>query len=248
MSTVVVLATPPRAGLVCEELPDSTPLSAAEAAELYEAALKDTLRAAEQAGGDLLVNYRPAETIPDEYHTDTEPEAEVRALASEALEDVTAVRFEKQVGSSVAARVGNTVTHLLETEEEDSVTILRGTAPLVRRSTIDSGTMKLRSNQTVLGPSTNGRVYYAGFTKPIEFEEAFTHPAVETLTERARDVDHEVEYIPMLPRIDTATGLKSLLPLLRARIRAERVVPTNTATFVHEQGLRVRDGETVREE
>jgi hypothetical protein len=248
MTTVVVPATPPRPGLVCPDLPEQTPLSPAEAADLYEAALQDTLRTAEQAGGDLLVNYRSEETIPEEFRTDTDPEAEVRAVASEALSDVTAVRFETQVGSTDSARIGNTVTHLLREEAVDSVAVLRPTAPLVRRSTVDSGAMKLRTNGAVFGPTTAGDVYYAGFTDTVEFVGALADPAVETLTDRARDADRETEFLPIQPSVESAEGLASLVPLLRARVRAERVVPANTATFVHDHGLRVRDGDLVREE
>lgn len=248
MTTLVVPAAPPRAGLVCASLSDSTPLSAEEAADLYAAALKDTLRAAEKAGGDLLVNVRSEETIPDEFHTDTDPTAEVRAVAGEALTDVTAARFEPQVGSTRDARVGNTVTHLLREEGADSVAVIRPIAPLVRRSTVDSGVMKLRSNETVLGPTATAGVYFAGFTDTIQFGEAFTDPAVETLTDRATDADNGVDFLQTQATIDSATGLAALIPILRARVTAERVAPTETATFVHEAGLRARDGEVVRDD
>lgn len=248
MTTLVVPAAPPRAGLVCASLPESTPLSGEEAADLYAAALQDTLRAAEKSGGDLLVNVRSEETIPEEFHTDTDPEAEVRAVAGEALADVTAVRFEPQVGSTRDARVGNTVTHLLREEGADSVAVIRPIAPLVRRSTIDSGVMKLRSEETVLGPTATGGVYFTGFTDTIQFGEAFTDPAVETLTDRSVDADNGVDFLPTQTTIDSATGLAGLIPILRGRVTAERVAPTETATFVHEAGLRARDGEVVRDD
>ncbi|MFB6176596.1 MAG: hypothetical protein ABEI99_05545, partial [Halobaculum sp.] len=144
MTTLVVPAAPPRAGLVCESLPDSTPLSPAEAADLYEAALKDTLRAAEKAGGDLLVNVRSEETIPESFHTDTDPEAEVRAAASEALDDVTTARFEPQVGSTRAARLGNTVTHLLEEEDKRQVAVTTPGAAFLRRECVLDALAALR--------------------------------------------------------------------------------------------------------
>jgi glycosyltransferase A (GT-A) superfamily protein (DUF2064 family) len=262
MTVVVVLASPPRPGLVCSSLPETTPLSASEAADLYAASLADTLRAAEQAGGQLLVNYRPAETIPDgesaadgeataESQTTLEskpgPAAAVRALASEALADVTDARFEPQVGSTPSARLGNTVTHLLREEDADSVAVLRPVAPLVRRSTVDSGVMKLRSNQTVVGATPAGDYFFAGFTDPLAFDDALADPAVQTLTDRARDADHEVDFLPVQPAVDTPAGLSTLVPLLRARVRAERVVPTETATFLHDHDLAVRDGAVVRE-
>lgn len=244
MTVVVVLAAPPRSGLVFSRVAETTPLSASAASDLYAAALADTLRTAEAAGGDLLVNYRDRDTLPPEHHGETEPAA-VRAVASEALRDVTAARFEPQVGSTPAARVGNTVTHLLREEGADSVVVLRPVAPLLQRPDVDTGTMRLRSNETVLGTTTDGAVYYAGFTEPVAFEDAFQPPAVETLTERARDADHDVAFLSSQPAVDSAAGLRSFVPTLRARVHAEQAVPAETATFVHEHGLHVRDGTLV---
>ncbi|WP_435065669.1 hypothetical protein [Halobaculum sp. EA56] len=245
MTVVAVLADPPRPGLALPALAESTPLDADAAADLYAATLKDTFRAVERSGGDLLVNYRPDDLLPDEHVTGTTSEAELRALAGEALEDVTDARFEPQVGSSVSARAGNTATHLLREEGVDSVAVTRGTAPLLTRPVIDSAAMKLRGNQTVLGPSTRGRTYYAGFTAPVDFEAALGDAELETLVDRANDAAHSVEFLPMHVAVETAADLRDLLPVLWSRIEAERVVPEHTATFVHEHGLRVRDGAVV---
>ncbi|QZX99393.1 hypothetical protein [Halobaculum rubrum] len=248
MTVVAVLADPPRPGLALPELVETTPLSAADAADLYAAVLKDTFRAVERSGGDLLVNFRPDDLLPDEYVSDTASEAQLRALAGDALEDVTEARFEPQVGSTLSARAGNTATHLLREEGVDSVAVTRGTAPLLTRTVIDSAAMKLRGNQTVLGPSTRGRTYYAGFTAPVDYEAAFETAELETLVDRANDAGHRVEFLPMHVGVDTAADLRDLLPVLWGRIETERVVPEHTATFVHEHGLRVRDGAVVLDE
>lgn len=245
MTVIVVLADPPRPGLVLSDLPATTPLSAAAAADLYAASLKDTFRAAEQSGGDLLVNFRPEDLLPDAHLTDTAPEAELRALAAEALEDPSAARYEPQVGSTVSARAGNTVTHLLREEAVGSAAVLRGTAPLCSRATLDAAAMKLRTNEVVLGPALDGRTYFAGFTAPVDFADAFRQGELETLTDRGRDADADIEFLPLLARVGSGQGLRTLLPQLRSRISAERVVPKHTATFVHEHGLRVRGGEIV---
>lgn len=245
MTVVAVLADPPRPGLVLPDLVASTPLSAAEAADLYAATLKDTVRAVERSGGDLLVNYRPDDLLPAEHVTATSSQAELRALAGEALADVTDARFEPQVGSSVSARAGNTAAHLLREEGVDSVAVTRGTAPLLTRTVIDSAAMKLRGNQTVLGPSTRGRTYYAGFTAPVDYADAFGAAELATLVDRANDAAHSIEFLPMHVAVETAADLRDLLPVLWGRIEAERVVPEHTATFVHEHGLRVRDGAVV---
>ncbi|ERH11589.1 MAG: hypothetical protein J07HB67_00597 [halophilic archaeon J07HB67] len=123
--------------------------------------------------------------------------------------------------------------------------MVRPVAPLIQRPDIDTGTMRLRSNETVLGATTDGGVYYAGFSDPVAFADAFQPPAVETLTRRAGDADHDVAFLSSQPAVDSAAGLRSFVPTLRARVHAEQAVPPETATFVHEHGLRVRDGRLV---
>jgi glycosyltransferase A (GT-A) superfamily protein (DUF2064 family) len=242
MTVVAVLADPPRPGVALSQLAHTTPLSEAEAAELAAAMLKDTLRAVEASGGELLVNYRPDDLL-SEAHVDpaVSAESELRSVAEDALNDPEAARFEVQVGSTPSARAGNTVTHLLEQEGVQSAAVVRGDAPLLRRSTIDSAAMKLRTNEVVLGPSTDGRVYYAGFTAPIDFEGSFTTPELESLVDRANDAGVDTEFIGMFPTVRTGADLATLVSSIRARWQAGRVVPEHTAAFVVETGLTVVD-------
>ncbi len=242
MTVVAVLADPPRPGLAAPRLADGSPLSEADAASLAAAMLKDTLRAVEDSGGELLVNYRPDDLLPDRHvDPDESAEAALRSLAGDALDNPEAARFEVQVGSTFSARAGNTITHLLEREGVQSAAVVRGDAPLLRRSTVDSAAMNLRTNEVVLGPSTDGRVYYAGFTAPIDFEAAFALPALETLVDRANDAGHDTEFLAMQPTARTGADLATLVSAIRARWQAGRVVPEHTATFVVETGLAVVD-------
>ena len=245
MTVVALLADPPREGLVATGLAESTPLSIAEATDLYEAALRDAVLAVDRSGGELLVNYPDDETVPEAYRTDTSSEAALRALVADTLGGTEDVRFERQVGSSFGARAGNTVTHLLREEGADSAAVVTPSTAMFSRTLIDSAAMKLRTNEVVLGPSTRGRTYYAGFTEPIDFEGAFDAPALSTLTDRGRDAGFDVEFVEPQPSLETADDLLDVVPLLRARIAAERIVPEHLATFVHEHGLDVvsEDGE-----
>jgi len=243
MTVIAVLAKPPREGLVLPELAETTPLSEAAVAEFYEAMLRDTFLAADRSGGELLVNYLPEDEFDEAHHTDIDPVAELRSIAADTLEDVSEVRFEPQVGSTVSARAGNTLTHLLDNEEVASAAVVFGTAPLLSRLQVDSAAMKLRTNEVVLGPAADGRVYYAGFTEPVDFTESFAGIELQRLTNRAGDADLDTEFIPMSPRVDTKQDLLSLLPMLRARFTAERIVPEYTVAFVHEQGLDVAPGD-----
>lgn len=229
MSVIVVLADPPRAGLVLSELSATTALSPADAAALYGATLKDTCRAAEQSGGELLVNYRPEDLLPEQHITETNPEADLRALVGEAVEDLSTVRFEPQVGSTVSARVGNTVTHLLRDEDATSVGFVRGTAPFCTRSSLDAAAMKLRTNEVVLGPALGGGTYFAGFREPIDFDEVLGDQELETMTRRAIETGSGVDFLPVSPQVETSAGLRTSLAMITARMDAGRVVPSHTA-------------------
>ena len=251
MTVVAVPAEPPGPG-VLPHLVEETPLSPEAAATLYEATLSDAVRAVVKSGGDLLVNYRPSD--PDDAGApgdgasgdDGEDDAEtaVREVVAAALSDLERdphagePRFEPQVGSTTAARVGNTVTHLLREEEVESAAVLWPTAPLAGRTAVDGAAMKLRSAATVLGPTTTGGVYYAGFTAPVDFEDALSPPAVGTLTERTTATDRETNFIEVLPSVTTPAGLGLTTALVRARRQADRRVPPFTAAAVETLGLR----------
>ncbi|QDX40857.1 hypothetical protein [Salarchaeum sp. JOR-1] len=241
MTVHVLLADPPRDGLVLPDLPDTSPLTESEATALYEAMVKDACVAAATSGGSLLVNYPPADDIPPEHETGRPPEADLRAVVTDALEDPGEARFEVQVGSGYDARVGNTVTHLLRDEDESSVAVVDPRAPLLARKDLDSAAMKLRRRDVVLGPSDRGRVHYAGFTHPIDFAGAYTTPELDTLTARARDAGGDVDFLSHQPLVRTGSDLETLLPTLDARRRAGRITPTHTARYLAELGVHLTD-------
>ncbi|WP_293033854.1 hypothetical protein [Natronococcus sp.] len=240
---VVVPVSPPREGLVLSSLADRTILTETEALELYEASVVDTLRSVAASGGDLLVNYRDEATLPDSFSGD--PEIEIRELATAALGDLEDVRFERQVGSTRAARIGNTVTHLLEREDVGNVGVLEPTAPLVGRTEIDGAAMSLRRHDVVLGPSSGGRTYFAGFGEPIDFTEADTVPELATLAERADDAGLGVGFAPMLPTIATESGLCATIAGGRARAVTERSAGATTTAIADDLGLRVGERESI---
>ncbi|MFB6074173.1 MAG: hypothetical protein ABEJ89_04095 [Haloarculaceae archaeon] len=238
MTTVAVLAEPPRPGRAFPALTPS-PLTESEAAALYAAAMGDVCAAVEASGAELLVNYRETDAGDDE--------SAVRDALEGALSDPSAARYEVQVGSTPSARVGNTVTHLLEREEVRTAAAVTPATALLARSDIDSAAMKLRSSDVVLGPTTDGRVYYAGFAAPIDFADALATPAVETLVDRALAADLSVDFLPTLPVIETPADLRTVVPQMRARRAAGRRVPERTADALADLGLAVedRDGEVV---
>ncbi|WP_254545244.1 hypothetical protein [Halomarina pelagica] len=241
MTTVAVLCDPPRPGLVLPSLVETSPLTAEEVADLYAAMLRDVARAVESSGGELLVNYRPDDALPEEFasEADADAEAELRAVVRGALKRPDEARFEVQVGETFAGRAGNTATHLLDREGVVTVAVVEPSAAFLTRSHVDNAAMKLRRSEVVLGPSSRGRVYYAGFGGTVDYADAYAPPAIETLTDRALDAGHEVDYLPMLPVIETGEDLADALTLLRARRRAGRIVPERTAATLDDLGLRV---------
>ncbi|MFB6129379.1 MAG: hypothetical protein ABEJ28_00980 [Salinigranum sp.] len=239
MTVIAVLADPPREGLVLPELAATSPLTEAEAAECYAAMLRDVFVAVARSGGDLLVNYRADDALPEEYRADESAEAAVRAVVADALGGTEGVRFEVQVGSSFDARAGNTVAHLLREDEVKTAAVVRGNAPFLGRPAVDSAAMKLRSNPVVVGPSTAGRTYYAAFGDPIDFDGAFSPPELTTLTTRALSADLDVDFLPVQPVVERGEDLLTAIPLVEARSEAGRIVPAHFAAFLDRVGLGV---------
>jgi hypothetical protein len=244
MTTVAVLADPPRSGIALSTLAETTPLSADEAADLYGALLQDTVLASHRSGGETLVNYRPADALGIE----ADVESDLREFLSDVV-DPESVRFEPQVGETFAGRVGNTATHLLETEGVGSVGIARPEAALLARTDIDSAAMKLRSAPVVLGAAPGGRVGYAAFADPIDFADCFAPPAIETLTDRALDAGLDVDFLETKPYLETAADLADAVLSVRARRRADAIVPPHFTAWVETVGLDVSadDGELALE-
>lgn len=252
MTVLAVFADPPWPGTVLSRVVAETPLSAEDAATLYEATLSDTVRAVATSGGDLLVNYPPGASPPEQTANDaeTDPERSVRRVVEAALADlegdphVEEPRYEPRVGSSgAAAAAGNTVTHLLREEGAESAAVVWPTAPLAGRKEIDGAAMKLRNAATVLGPTESGDVFYAGFTEPVDFEDSLRPPAAGTLAGRATDAGHRPDFLSVVPSVATPTGLATTTTLVRARERAGRAVPRYTAAAVKTLGLRVVESE-----
>ena len=270
MTLHCLVVDPPRPGLSLPGLVERAgfegPLSAEVAAELHAASISDAMVAATRSGGELLVNYPAEEQLPAEHRSDSSPESDLRALAESALDDPEAARFEVQVGSTFAARAGNAATHLLEQEEEDSVAVLRGTAPTLGRTALDGAAMKLRRNGVVVGPGSGGRVAYLGLSELVDFEGAYEPPTadpggtgdgdgrdegagatteLEDLVGRGVEAGHDVAFLASHPVVEDEAGLATAVAEIRARLRAGSIVPEHTAEAVERLGLRVvaEDGE-----
>jgi hypothetical protein len=237
MTTVAVLADPPDETDALAELVDSGVLDAEAATELYTATLRDACVAVERSGGDLLVNFR----VPDGVEPDDAEDAVSSALAT-ALDDPASARYEVQIGSTRSARVGNTVTHLLEREGVRTAAVVDPAVALMERRHVDSAAMKLRGDEVVLGPTPRGEIWYAGFAEPVDFTDALAAPSLRTLTECARDEGFGVDFVESLPLVSEPAGLASAVVLARTRQLAGKPVPEHTAEAIAQLDLDVDAG------
>ena len=231
MTTVVVLADVPEENVLPALHPD--PLSSSQAVSLYRAMLADVCETVQHGEADLLVNY----PTPERVAHDVDPEAALRDVLDDELPESESVRYEVQVGETYAGRVGNALTHLLDVEDERTVGVVDPATPLLGREHIGTVAMKLRTSDVVLGPSTDGRLYFAGFCEPVDFDDAFATPAVETMTGRALDAGLSVDYLPQLPLVESPADLATVVTLVRARRAAGRIVPRRTAALFEEWEL-----------
>lgn len=231
MPTVAVLADPPVEGVLprlAGSLPDG------DAAALYAAMLADVGEAVQNGAGELLVNFRP----DDQIDAAVDSRARIASALADELPRPDDVRYEVQVGESFAGRAGNTATHLLETEGVDSVVLVEPTAGFLSREVLGTVTMKLRTRDAVVGPATRGRVGLVGLREPVDFADAFSPPALETVVGRAREADLDVDFTELLPVVETPTDLATAVATVRARVRAGRNVPPRLAAFVADRDLR----------
>lgn len=241
MTTVAVLVDPAEDRAALSPCVEAGVLTESEASDLSGAMARDVCAAVEASGGELLVNYAPLDADGGDVDGDADKEAEraARNIVADGLSDPGKARYEVQVGSTRTARIGNTVTHLLEGEGVQSAAVVDPAAALLERRHVDSAAMKLRGSAVVLGPAPGGRVWYAAFREPIDFTEAFEPPAVRTLTDRARDEGHEVDFLERNPVVETPADLAELVLELRTRQRAEKWVPSHTAAAIEDLGLGV---------
>lgn len=244
MTVAVALVDPPREGLVCADLVEQTALTPADGVTLYEGMLADFFATMAETNVDLLVNYPTPDLLPDDV-VDGDAQAEIDAVAARVLDDEARadVRYEVQVGSSPAARIGNAITHLLREEEQTSAAFIDHRVPLLERSVVDESAIKLRRSETVVGPAADGTVYLAGFREPIDFTDFFDGQPIETIVEQTVADGNGADFVRRREIPTNPRDLRTVVSLVRARRAAERWVPPYTTRVVEDLDLRVTDGE-----
>lgn len=230
MTTVSVLASPSGSADLVDRLGGEV-LGPEEAGRLYEAMLADACRAVERSGADLVVRVDGQD--PEGVIEDLKP-------TLEAPDEMEVVAHEAAARSEALA---SEVLRLQETGVRTAA-VMEPSGAFIARRTVDSASMKLRSSELVVGPAPGGRVYFAGVAEPLDLRDRFERPAMESLAGVA-DEDRGVDFLPMLPVLDRAADLPTVVATLRARGSAGRSVPERTAGVVTDLGLAVSaaDGE-----
>lgn len=241
MTVITLFVDPPRPGLVFPDLVEQSALSAGEAAELYQAIFQDLLLSATASGGDVLINYRPDDLLPTKFTDESEPAAEkISQIAASTIETLDNIRFEVQIGSTQSARVGNTVTHLLDKEDHSSVGILQPTVASISRSDLDSAAMKQRRADVVIGPGQANTIYYAGFSTPIDFSGVFDSSPLASVIQGANDADLKISLLDMHPVLSDIQGLKTYISHAHARKRAGLPFAEHTVDVIETLDLKRR--------
>ncbi len=242
MTTVVLLADAPVEGVACQDLVADTALTPADGLAIYEALVADTLATMERSTIDMVVNYQPAEAVPDEADG-PDPETRLREIAGSVMtpDRFEDLRFEPQVGSDDSAVVGNAITHLVRDEGVQSAAMLRPCLPRVTRSILDEGALKLRRSDVVLGPAPDGEIYYAGFGELIDFESVLEDRPIETITMRAAADDLDVDFLRNRALVSDARTFASAVARINADALAGKPVPEHFWETLQDREIEVGD-------
>jgi hypothetical protein len=240
MTTVSVIVEEPDRSSLVDRLAGSV-LDRRDAVQLYEAMTADVCRAIERSGADgVLAVLGDEENVPNGLAT----------RMADVLEEPDAVEVVSREATDHSEALAGEVLRLHE-EGVTSAAVVEPSTPFLARKDVDSASMKLRSSEVVLGPAPGGRVHFAGFAEPIDLGDRFSPPAIERLAELTEE-GYGVDFLAMLPLLESERDLPTVIAHLRARVAAGRFVPQETAVTVADLELAVRDdgGElrVVREE
>lgn len=146
MNALLVVAKQPLAGRTKTRL--SPPLTPAEAAQLYETFLRDTLDIVRDvAGVERIIAYLPEEA--EDYF---------RTLAPD-------FGLLPQCGSDLGARLDNALTHCLTNDFERAV-IMNSDSPTLPAEHLRQAFVALETADVVLGPCEDGGYYLIGLNGP----------------------------------------------------------------------------------
>ena len=169
--------------------------------ELYRAFLSDTLLAARESGGTVLLAHTPGPSFPEQEFADIS--FEQRGL-------LFGDRFDRALADAAKILPADTPLVLIGADTPHL-------SPQSMRHSLDA----LRDVRAVIGPSFNGGFYLLGFSMPpIPIAEAFAQPAsrevpeVVRLLRKAGVVPKLLESWFDIDQLEDLARLKSFLSLL----------------------------------
>ena len=173
---VLVFARRPELGAVKKRL--AAYLGDEFTLKLYRAFLIDTLLAAREAGGTVLLAHTPGPSFPEQKLAD--------------------VSFEQR-GTAFGDRFDNALGDAFRSLPTDARIVLVGAdTPHLSPYSVRQSLEALREAKAVIGPSFNGGFYLLGFSiSPIPVAEAFAQPADREVPEVVRLL-HKADVMPKI--------------------------------------------------
>ena len=222
---VIVFAKNPIPNAVKTRLTPS--LSPEQAATLYAAFLTDWCRAlAELSNVDLIIAYTPPEAQPD-----------LQALIGDG------VIYIPQIGADLGERL-TSATQWAAKQGYTKILFVGSDSPTLPISYISQAITLLDSQDTVVGPSTDGGYYLIGFSAavlttavPHVFEEIAwsTADVFQQTVTRIREAEVTLGLLPLWYDVDTAEDLAFLHTHIAAmRLAGDTVQAVRTESLLAE--------------
>ncbi len=208
-ATAVVVPSPER---WVDAVTATGDLTAGAARSIFWAVVADSISAAHNGGGPMVVYDADAtldtnETVPAWLETDY------------------------PVLSGTAISTGDVPSELARRYDDASVALVAGMCPLLGRRHVDAGAMRLRRHEVVIGVDQTADWYYLGVSADLA---GSVDPS-----DRPRDLaawgdeaGASVDFMPMLPVVRDAASLSVVEELLAAHaIARTATAPTTRATL-----------------
>jgi len=196
---LLIIAKKPQAGRTKTRL--SPPLSAVQAARLFESLLRDTLALARAVPDvERFILYTPPGQ--SDYFRQLAPD--FKRLA--------------QQGNSLGERLDNALTHCLKNGFEQ-VVIMNSDGPTLPVRYLTQAFAHLASNEAVFGPAEDGGYYLVGLTRPrprlLREVQMSTPTVLQDTLALAREENVSVSLLPPWYDVDTIEDLRRMAGTLQ---------------------------------
>jgi uncharacterized protein len=219
MDALIVVAKRPAPGQTKTRL--TPPLSAAQAAQLYECFLRDTL--------DLM------RAVPDVRRAVAYLPIDARGYFAHLAPDFELV---SQEGADLGARLDQALTHYLE-QGDGSAVIMNSDGPTLPIDYLRRAFIELAAGaEAVLGPTADGGYYLIGLSRPAprllrEVHMSTSYVLADTLA-LAHEENLRVTLLPAWYDVDDAASLSRLIAELAT---APTSVAPHTRSFLRQNSL-----------